>query len=561
MIDNALWIILQRLRTPLLVIIVTYSISILGMVLIPGMDNNGAVYHLSFFDAFYFISYTASTIGFGETPYDFTYDQRLWVLICIYLTVIGWFYGIGALVSVASDKTLRFELMRGAFRKQVKRIKGDFVIILGYSYVNSEIIQKLLHAGLEVVLIDEKEEHINNFKLEDFSKSVPVMVANALISDRLDDAGIKKENCKSIISLFSDEDKNLRVSILTKFLNPNVQVIAKSTLYETTTSILDTDIAKVKNPFEVFAKRLDIALTSPHILVLENWIYGNFDLGREPLILPTGKYIICGYGRFGQALQNKLEKHGIEYVFIDEERLARREMIEKGQFLHAHADDKEILLEAGIQEASCLIAGTQNDIDNISILITAQKLNPDLYLIARENTMKEVSIFQAAHINWLFMIERILINKTSIFLAHPLRHHFLESILHKNELWAKSLVKLLTYQLGFNPTLMSLTISNSGAYAVHKELLQGTEIKIEVFLHALHNRKESNKAVPLFIHREEEEVILPIETNVQIGDKILFACNEKNKEEIELIASNIYELHYALYGEEKQTWIFKKLFG
>ncbi len=44
----------MKLRAPLLVIIITYSIAILGMVLIPGMDDNGNVYHLSFFDAFYF---------------------------------------------------------------------------------------------------------------------------------------------------------------------------------------------------------------------------------------------------------------------------------------------------------------------------------------------------------------------------------------------------------------------------------------------------------------------------------------------------------------------------
>ena len=54
--DQIIWIVLKRLRTPFLVIIVTFAISILGMVLIPGADNSGKVYHLSFFDAFYFIT-------------------------------------------------------------------------------------------------------------------------------------------------------------------------------------------------------------------------------------------------------------------------------------------------------------------------------------------------------------------------------------------------------------------------------------------------------------------------------------------------------------------------
>ncbi len=85
--NTTIWLIIRRMRAPFLVIITTFSISILGMVLIPGMDDQGHPYNLSFFDAFYFVSYMASTIGFGEAPYSFTYPQRLWVSFCIYLTV------------------------------------------------------------------------------------------------------------------------------------------------------------------------------------------------------------------------------------------------------------------------------------------------------------------------------------------------------------------------------------------------------------------------------------------------------------------------------------------
>ena len=559
MSDNALWIILQRLRTPLLVIIITYAISILGMVLIPGQDSNGEPYQLSFFDAFYFISYTASTIGFGETPYEFTYEQRLWVLVCIYLTVVGWFYGLGALVSVISNKTLKFELMRGRFRKQVRHIKNDFVIMLGYTYVNIEITKRLLDSRLDVVLIDDSEENISHFMLEDFSMHVPVMVGNALIPDTLIDAGIKQPNCKAVVSLFHHEEKNLRVSVLTKFLNANVKVVALSTIYETTTSMLDTDIAKIQNPFDVFAKRLDIALSSPHVLVLENWIYDNSDLTDKALFLPKGKYIVCGYGRFGQAIQSKLEKHGIDYVYIDEQKIGKREMIEQDQFLRANADDKVVLSEAGIQDAVAIIVGTQNDIDNISIIITAKKLNPDIYVIARENRMEEVSIFQAASVDWLFMVERILINKTAMFLANPLQHRFLKLLIYKDEIWAHSLVNLMKSQIGSKPILLTLKIDEKEAYALYRELQQGTSIKINVLLRSLENRKKSNGAVPLLIYREDEEVLLPVETDLKIGDQILFACNKESCEEIGLIASNIYELHYAQYGEEKQTWIFQKL--
>lgn len=68
---SSLWLILQKMRTPFLVIIFTYTISIIGLLIIDGVDSEGKTYHLTIFDAFYFISYTATTIGFGETPFTF----------------------------------------------------------------------------------------------------------------------------------------------------------------------------------------------------------------------------------------------------------------------------------------------------------------------------------------------------------------------------------------------------------------------------------------------------------------------------------------------------------
>jgi Trk K+ transport system NAD-binding subunit len=559
--NSAFWIILQRLRTPLLVIIFTYSIAILGMVLIPGLTDKGEVYHLSFFDAFYFISYTASTIGFGETPYDFTYDQRLWVLVCIYLTVVGWFYAIGALVTVLSDRTLRYELMRGKFRKQVKALKSNFVIVLGYNYINSKVIQKLLENNIAVVLIDSSEEKINLFLLEEFTQSIPIMVADALLSETLKDAGIEKDNCQAVVSHFFKEDKNLRIAVFTKFLNPNVKVVTKATNRDVLTSLIDTDIAKVENPFEIFAKRLDIALTAPHIMILENWIYKNHDLTHEATFLPQGRYIICGYGRMGKAIKEKLDANSIDYVIIDENIVPSKEMIENDTFIYSNADDGKVLLEAGIEDASVLIVGTQNDIDNISIIITAQKLNPNLYIIARENTMKEVSVFEAANIDWLFMIEKILINKTSLQLASPLKHVFLKLVIHKDEEWGTSVVNLLKSQIGANPKLMNLTITEDRAYALYNEIKIGEKININILLKSLEDWKSYHNAIPLLLKRGDREILLPHDEIMELGDQMLFACDEESRDEIEYIASNVYDLHYIRTGEEKKNPILEKIFG
>ena len=58
-------LILRRMRAPLILLIVLFAISVLGLTLAPGPVVDGETSYLSFFHAFYFISYTATTIGFG----------------------------------------------------------------------------------------------------------------------------------------------------------------------------------------------------------------------------------------------------------------------------------------------------------------------------------------------------------------------------------------------------------------------------------------------------------------------------------------------------------------
>ena len=236
-------------------------------------------------------------------------------------------------------------------------------------------------------------------------------------------------------------------------------------------------------------------------------------------------------------------------------------MIENGTFIRANPDNKDILIEAGIQEASCLIVGTKNDIDNLSIMITARKINPNIYLIARENTMQEVSIFQEAKIDWIFIIEQIMVNKTSLAITKPLKHHFLNLLLKESDPLANSLVKLLLSNIGEKPKLKHLAINKEESYAIYNEIKEGQEVKIEVLQHSLSNWKESNNVIPLLIKRNDEDILLPKDITLQIGDELLLACDRDAKEEIELIASNIYELHYAKCGNEKKVGILGKFFS
>jgi voltage-gated potassium channel len=119
---------LRRMRAPLIVLIVIYALSTLGLTLIPGIDAQGQpAPPMSFFHAFYFVSYTASTIGFGELPVAFSEAQRMWVSVVIFLSVIGWSYSIISLLVTGSGQGFSAGSADGGFRAPRQAARRAFL--------------------------------------------------------------------------------------------------------------------------------------------------------------------------------------------------------------------------------------------------------------------------------------------------------------------------------------------------------------------------------------------------------------------------------------------------
>ena len=139
--NHIVFLIFRSMRRPLITLVLVYAILILGLVLIPGVDDQGKVWHVSFFHALYFISYTATTIGFGEIPYQFTDAKRLWTLFSMYAGVISWLYAIGTILSLLQDKTFQQALSELKFSRIVKSQREPFYLVCGYGETGSALVK------------------------------------------------------------------------------------------------------------------------------------------------------------------------------------------------------------------------------------------------------------------------------------------------------------------------------------------------------------------------------------------------------------------------------------
>jgi len=550
--NSSLWLILQKMRAPFLVIILTYTISIIGLLIIDGADNEGNPYRLTIFDAFYFISYTATTIGFGETPFTFTYPQRIWVSISIFITVTGWFYSLGSLVALLQDKLFLEEFSRAKFRRNITYLKERYIIILGYNSITSEIIKKANESGLRSIVIEKDEEKRNHLLLENFTPPVYCLNADAHNPKALEMAGIKSAYCKAIVSLFENDALNLRIALTSKVLNPNISMAIKSTTKNQTENLMDIGVQIIENPFEIIAEHIHMAINTPQTLKVVRWIYGLCNLYDPPLHLPRGKYIVCGYGRMGKSIYEVLKQNHFEIAFaeIDPKQKEHFTFQEQPKVLIGDGDDKEMLKALDIDTCVAIIAGTNDDTTNLSILATAKKLNPKLITIARENELEDFSIFESSNIDTIFIPAKVLINKTINAILNPALDLFIKNIHLLDESTMSTLTKKLL-EIDLHPQLFTLRIDASQAYILNDKCSTST-LPLSLLRTSLKNRNFTNNLIPLMRIRRKEIMLLPDwQNNLEQNDIYLFAGDDNARDHVEYIANNIYEFHYALYGEEK----------
>jgi len=560
--NNSLYLIIKRMRTPMYVLVVTFAISILGMVLIPGQDAQGHPYHLTFFDAFYFVSYMATTIGFGESPYEFTYPQRLWVGFCIYLTVIGWFYAIGSIITLVQDRVLAAQIALAQFQKKVKKMEEPFIIFVGYNSLTRAIIDHLSKEGVRSVVIEKNEEKIKLLALENYSVEVPALAGDIRDPKIFRIAGIHKKNCHAVVSLFNDDVMNLHVALSAKLMNKHVTVVVEATEEEYAQNLKTIGADIVENPFKIVAKRIYLSLKAPSLLMLEQWLYGDPLVLRKRDKLPReGKYIVCGYGRMGQALEIGLKRAGIDYIFIEASPEKAKKAKRGEKVIIGDADDKKILLKADVQEASCIIAATKDDLLNLSIIMAAKRINPDIYTVARENHINDNVVFKAAKIDRVIMLETLMVNKTYNILARPLADRFIRLMKYRGEEWGERVVSLLKEHIGNNPETMETVVDEDHAYAIMRHIEEtGETIPYSVLYRRRDDWRKENPMLILYIRRGEEEILLPKpEEVIEVGDELLIAGSKEVFEDVEYIMENIYELYYVMEGRACELSLACKL--
>ena len=96
-------------------------------------------------------------------------------------------------------------------------------------------------------------------------------------------------------------------------------------------------------------------------------------------------YIICGHGRMGKIVRERLEEEKLPFVVIDnkEEKLEELKQTNSCLFIEGDATQEDILTKAGIKKAKALAALLPTDADNLYLVLTVRLVNPSIFVLSK----------------------------------------------------------------------------------------------------------------------------------------------------------------------------------
>ncbi len=157
--------------------------------------------------------------------------------------------------------------------------------------------------------------------------------------------------------------------------------------------------------------------------------------------------IVCGFGRIGQNLTQRLARHGVSFLVIDPNPDAIAVAKTLGYIcLEADATDEGVLTTVGLDRAATIVLSIPSDPENVFLTLTIRNLNPKITIVARgEDPRTEKKLLQAGA-DQVVMPAIIGAERIADIIVRP---------------EASELLRCVGHESGFNAELEEFTVADS----------------------------------------------------------------------------------------------------
>jgi Trk K+ transport system NAD-binding subunit len=483
----------------------------------------------------------------------------MWVTVSIFLTVIGWAYAIGSLLALLQDRAFRQAIALQGFTRKVARLREPFVIVAGYGRTGELLGRSLDALGRRFVVLDVDPHRIEDLELGSYHADVPALTADARDPGHLSVAGLDHPCCEAVVALADDEEANLTVVMAAALLRPELPVIARATTRHMAERMRAFGEPSVINPFDVFGDHLRLALKAPAGYQLLTWLEGGPGAALPPRGEPPrrGRWVVCGYGRLGRELTADLRAEGLDVTVIDSQATGA----ETEDLLVGDVSDAWVLAQADLDAAVGIVAGTDNDTTNLSLVAAARRANPSIFLAARQNHPASAPLFAAMDLDALLVPTEVIAHEVYAQLSTPLLWRFLREMPQRGDAWAADLVERLSGLCGNRlDSLWKLRLTADEAPAAQRWLASG-RARLGDLLHNPENREEPLHAVVLLVARGSETALAPDgDFGLEAGDELLLAGWSAARRALGTTLEVDAVLEYVVTGRRvPSSWIWRTL--
>jgi Trk K+ transport system NAD-binding subunit len=282
----------------------------------------------------------------------------------------------------------------------------------------------------------------------------------------------------------------------------------------------------VINPFETFAYNLGVALRAPEIVQIEDWITATDGTPIPPAVQPPrGRWVLVGFGRFGQAIANVLDKAGIEWKAFDPHNMHERDdRLVQGDYT------ENILHDAGIEHADVLVAGSDTDAVNLGATTLTRRVKPEIFVVIRQNQMQDRALVDAARANLKFVQSDIMVNECLQVLKTPMLSRFIARLRVGDREQASAVLARVRKEVGDGSPhswAFECDVLQPGMFFAFFQRSGGSPFRIAQLQNDPTNPGVRMRVTPLMLEREGATILLPPEdTPLKPGDRILFAGDD-----------------------------------
>ena len=197
------------------------SIAFIAVLLIGTIGYHFIGENWSFLDSLYMTIITITTVGFGEVK-ELTPEGKIFTIFIIILglgMVTTLFARLGQFIIESGVKNL---YGRRKMTDRIKRMRNHY-LICGYGRTGSSIARKLNESGIDFVIIDSHQDHID----EATNLGYSVLKGDASSDSILLDAGIQR--ARGTVLCVGDDVTNVNIALAARELNNEQNIISRGT--------------------------------------------------------------------------------------------------------------------------------------------------------------------------------------------------------------------------------------------------------------------------------------------------------------------------------------------